>query len=153
MTLQDRIWNRAERYIGIHEIHGEADHPLILWWHKLCHIEDADGVGTDEIPWCSSFVNGVCWDEYAPMTYSARARSWLEIAAPVSVAEAVRGDIVVIKRGKPPQPGPEVIKAKGHVYVFGTAIGERIEGIGGNQGNQVSLASFPIADLLSIRRL
>lgn len=157
MSLQERIFKRAQHYVGaVSEIPGEADHPLILWWHSLCGIDDQPGQATDEIPWCSSFVNGVCWDEDAPMTRSARARSWLTIGSPISLAEAVRGDIAVIKRGPDilKEPGPEVIKHRGHVFVLAGVggVGRRMEGVGGNQGNKVSVASFPLAALLSIRR-
>ena len=69
------LFTRAERYLGITEIPGEDDHPLIRWWHSLTSLGEA----SDEVPWCSSFVNGVCWDERKPRSRSAAARSWLDV--------------------------------------------------------------------------
>ena len=74
-----RLFDHAQRYIGIREVKGEKDHPLIRWWHSLCTI----GEVADEVPWCSSFVNGMAWDLRMPRSRSAAARSWLGIGMAV----------------------------------------------------------------------
>src|SRR5690606_39921274 len=54
-----------------------------------------------------------------PRTNSARARSWLRVGITVPIESATKGwDIVVLKRGQGPQPGPEIINAPGHVGFY-----------------------------------
>jgi uncharacterized protein (TIGR02594 family) len=153
-------FERAERFVGeVSEIRGEGDHPLIQWWHMLCSLGHDQ---PDETPWCSAFVNGIAWDLRLPRSKSARARSWLKVGVPVSLDEArPDSDVVVLKRGPAPQPGPEVIDAQGHVGFF-AGLEERSGGgvarkvvlvLGGNQGNEVSIAAFDASDVLGVRRL
>jgi uncharacterized protein (TIGR02594 family) len=108
----------------------------------------------DETPWCSAFVNGIAWELRLPRSKSARARSWLNVGVPVWINEARPGsDVVVLKRGTGIQPGPEVIEAPGHVGFFAGLQDSRVLVLGGNQGNQVTIASFHLDRLLGIRRL
>lgn len=133
----------AQRYIGIQEIVGDKDHPLIRWWLSLC------GFPTDvhdEVPWCSAFVNGIAWELRLPRSKSAAARSWLNVGTPILIHAAFVGaDIVVLQRGDSP--------TQGHVGFFGGFDGSTIQVLGGNQGDGVSLAPFDISKLLGIRRL
>jgi hypothetical protein len=62
-------------------------------------------------------------------------------------------DVIIIKRGQGEQPGPEVIDAAGHVGFFGGFNKDQVLILGGNQGNSVSLASFPDDQILGIRSL
>ena len=152
-------FERAHRFVGVKELAGSRDHPLIQWWMSLCGY---DLESHDEIPWCSGFVNGVMWDLRLPMSNSAAARSWLKVGEPVDLGDARLGDVVVLKRGYGPQPGPEVIRAQGHVGFFagwaspnpGTQPGPRdLLILGGNQNDSVSVATFPRERVLSIRRI
>ena len=144
-------FDRAQRFIGLAEIPGPTHHPLIQWWHSLC------GLGTDqpdETPWCSAFVNGVMWDLRLPRSKSAAARSWLTVGAAVALSDARPGyDVVILQRGSGSQPGPEVIKAPGHVGLFAGIEPGRVLVLGGNQGDTVSVASFPVSRVLGIRRI
>jgi len=135
------LFDRAQRYLGITEIAGEKDHPLIRWWHSLTTMGEA----TDEVPWCSSFVNGVCWDEKMDRTGSAAARSWLDIGESIELEDAIVGDIVILKRGSNPKSG--------HVGFYAGREGIKIRILGGNQGNTVSIVSFPKTRLLGVRRV
>lgn len=144
------LYSLAQRYIGMAlERQGAADHPLIQWWLSLC------GYGLDvhdEVPWCSAFVNGLAWELRLPRSKSAAARSWLTVGTPVDTP--ICGfDLVVYRRGPAPQPGPEVIQAPGHVNIFGAFDGESVLGIGGNQGNNVSLTRMPKTAVLGYRRI
>ena len=136
-------YSRAERYVGeVYELAGR-EHPLIQWWLSRC------GFGfdvKDEVPWCSAFVNGIAWDLRLPRSKSALARSWLEVGSEVSLLAAKQGfDVVVLKRGGP---------TTGHVGFFSSIVdGDRVSVLGGNQGNAVSVKSFPRSDVLSVRRL
>jgi hypothetical protein len=151
------LWQIGERLVGeVPERTGGGTHPFIAW----CH-ESTLGQGTaDEVPWCSSFVNRLAWCLRMPRSKSAAARSWLAVGIPVSTGEAIAGanDVVILKRGTGTQPGPEVLKAPGHVGIFGgyttTAAGARMVRIlGGNQGDNVSVAEFPAEQVLGIRRI
>lgn len=135
----------AQRYAGIGELAGALQHPLIQWWHSLC------GLGydqPDETPWCSSFVNGICWELRLPRSKSPAARSWLTVGTAIDLMAARPGhDIVVLKRGSNP--------AAGHVgfYAGLNNVARTVELLAGNQGNRVSIAPFPIDHILSVRRL
>mgnify|MGYP001608251214 CR=1 FL=1 len=141
----------AQRYIGVKEISGERNHPLISWWLSLCGFSMDS---PDEIAWCSAFVNGIAWELRLPRSKSAAARSWLAVGIPIEIDRARPGfDVVIFKRGTGIQPGPEVLNAPGHVAFFAGIEGNRVLSFGGNQGNVVSMISLPISDILGVRRL
>ena len=143
-------YDAAQRYVGIKELAGGADHPLIQWWLSLCGFPSDVH---DETPWCSAFVNGIAWQLRLPRSKSASARSWLLVGTPVDVRCASPGsDIVVLKRGDG-QQGPEVLNAPGHVGFFAGFDGDGVLVLGGNQGDAVGLARFPAASILGVRRL
>lgn len=143
----------AMRHIGIRELAGGKDHPLVQWWLSLCGFSlDTP----DETPWCSAFVNGMAWLCRAVRSKSAAARSWLLCGQPIALKDATPGwDVVILKRGSGEQPGADVIKAPGHVGFFAGLEdgGRKVVLLGGNQGNAVSLARFDVADILGVRRL
>mgnify|MGYP003575276236 CR=1 FL=1 len=148
--IETTAFDQAQRYIGVREIAGEKDHPLIRWWLSLCSIQEAH----DEIPWCSAFVNGIAWELRLPRSKSAAARSWLQVGAALHIAEAEPGfDVVVLKRGTGGQPGPDVIAAPGHVGFFAGLEHGQVLVLGGNQGDEVNVSPFPAERILGIRRL
>jgi uncharacterized protein (TIGR02594 family) len=132
----------AQRYIGVKELSGTHNHPLISWWLSLCYYSlDAP----DEIPWCSAFVNGIAWELRLPRSKSAAARSWLNVGIPVFMHDARVGDIVIFKRNDNP--------AQGHVGFYAGIEGSNVIILGGNQSNSVCLAKFPQGDVLGVRRI
>jgi uncharacterized protein (TIGR02594 family) len=143
----------ARRFIGMEELTRKGeDHPFIQWGHMICGL----GSNTpDEIPWCSSFANAVAEVLDLPRSKSAAARSWLLIGDQVELHDARPGfDVVVLKRGRDPQPGPEVTSgAAGHVGFFAGTVGRDVLVVGGNQGDAVTEQRFPQAQILGIRRL
>ncbi len=148
----------AQRYIGIHEIGGNKDHPLILWWLSLC---EAPWATHDEVPWCSAFLNGIAWELRLPRSKDLRARSWLNVGTPVLRSETevrVGFDVAILKRAGTDglgggEPGPEVIEHPGHVGLVASLDYNAIWLLGGNQSNSVSLATFKPQRILGIRRL
>lgn len=143
-------FDRAQRFVGeVLERPGKLDHPLVQWWLSRCGFSlDTP----DETPWCSAFVNGICWDLRLPRSKSAAARSWLAIGKPVALIDARPGyDVVIIKRGTGTQPGPEVIAAQGHVGFFAGLEGKNILILGGNQNNAITVAPFAVSRLLGVR--
>jgi len=141
------LFDLASRYVGIHEIAGNADHPLIQWWLSLCGFPTTVH---DEVAWCSAFVNGMAWELRLKRSKSAAARSWLTVGTAVALRDAVAGyDVVVLRRGTEPQPGPDVLAAPGHVGLY-AGPGNIL---GGNQGNGVCVEPFDESRLLGVRRL
>lgn len=161
-------YDLAQRFIGeIRELPGNQEHPYIQWAHSLC------GLGSetpDSVPWCSSFANAIAWTLRLPRSKSAAARSWLSVGIPIpTLSEARVGyDVVILNRGGPQDaklPGP------GHVGFYagiengpvpmmeGVEVGPVLIApkyvllLAGNQGNTVSVAHFPISQILGIRRL
>jgi uncharacterized protein (TIGR02594 family) len=147
----------AEVFIGEREVGGGLDNPLIMAMLRT----DNQWPEHDEVPWCSAFVNFVCKLLRLPRSKSLLARSWLGVGRPVQLLEACVGfDIVVLKRGADPQPGPEDHSAPGHVgFYAGHASHTRhhvrgyVDVLGGNQGDTVKISRYKTSDILSIRRL
>lgn len=140
----------AERFIGLKEAKGPTSNAHVLAMLQL----DAGWVTNDETAWCSAFVNYIAWMLRLPRSKNLSARSWLAVGRPIPLEDARSGfDIVIFKRGEGTQPGPEVLDAPGHVAFFGSVEGERVWVVGGNQGDQVSLASFLVSRVLGVRRL
>lgn len=143
----------AERYIGRKEVSGAINDPAIMHWLKLDH----DWPHCDEVPWCSAFVNWVCWLMKLPRSKSLMARSWLTVGE--RILYPCRGrkgwDVAVFKVGKLPQPGSKILDAPGHVGFFLSydQNKKRVFVLGGNQRNQVSVGGMSESRLLGIRRL
>lgn len=147
MHLAYRI---AHKFLGMKEVDGATSNPQILAMLRL----DASWVQDDQTAWCSAFVNYCCWLADLPRSRSLAARSWLTVGQSIPLTDALIGDVVVLSRGKLPQPDASVIAAPGHVgFFFGYDGNANIMLLGGNQGNVVSAAKFPKSRILGIRRL
>jgi uncharacterized protein (TIGR02594 family) len=149
-TIEITAFDLAQRYVGVGEVAGSASNPQILAMLRL----DQEWPEGDDVPWCSAFMNYIAWLLRLPRSKSLRARSWLLVGRPLSLEEAAAGfDVVILKRGKSNQPGPDVIEAPGHVGLFAGREGNRILVLGGNQSDAVNVKGFPANRLLGIRRL
>lgn len=143
------LYDLAQRFVGLREESGPRNNGFIVWAHSLCGLDAAD-----EVPWCSAFVNALAWMLDLPRSKSSAARSWLTVGTPISLSAANLGyDVVIFKRGAEPQPGPEVLKAPGHVALFCAVEGDQVLVLGGNQGDAVSISRYPVANVLGVRRL
>lgn len=142
------LYHHASQFLGLSEIPGHKDHPWIVWAHSLCGL-----AASDETAWCSSAMNAWAFGCGLERSKSAAARSWLKVGQTVAIADEDRGDVVILKRGDGPQPGPEILKAPGHVGIFVEYQGDRVLLLGGNQRNKVSFETFAVKDILGIRRL
>jgi uncharacterized protein (TIGR02594 family) len=146
-------WDIAERFVGLKEIPGtKKDDHQIMAMLKL----DDEWPEDDEVPWCSAFVNYVAWLLRLPRSKSLRARSWLQVGVPIDhmMAQPKRGfDVVILKRGAGTQPDATNLTAPGHVGFFAGTAYMTVSLLGGNQGNAVSVATYPSDRILGVRRL
>lgn len=129
----------AESQLGVSEIPGPKHNKTILDYHKETSLK----ASSDEVPWCSSFVNWVMEKAGVTGTNSARARSWENWG--VEIFPPLFGAVVVLSRGRN--------QALGHVGFFmGYVAGnKRINVLGGNQSNKVSITSFPVSRIVGFR--
>lgn len=134
-------YDLAARFIGLKETPGVASNPQVL---AMLRVDDAWPTG-DDVPWCSAFVNYVCWLLDLPRSKKLNARSWLTVGQAVPLSEAQRGDVVVLSRGSNP--------AQGHVGFFDHVDRYGIWLLGGNQSDAVNVSAFPTSRLLGVCRL
>ena len=149
MEAAARMFKMAHKFLGLTEIAGTTHNPAIVAMLQL----DAKWVEDDETSWCSAFINFIAWLCDAERSKSLAARSWLLVGRSIPLTDAMLGDVVVLTRGKLPQPDASVIKANGHVALYAGQDEATVQLLGGNQGNKVSIASFPKSRILGIRRL
>lgn len=148
--LEMTAYDIAQRFAGVSEVDGSTSNPHILAMLRL----DNTWPEGDHVPWCSAFMNYVAWILRLPRSKSLRARSWLLIGRPVALEHAEIGfDVVILKRGKGNQPGPEIIEAPGHVGFFAGIEGSKVLILGGNQSDTVNISHYPANHILGIRRL
>lgn len=126
-----------EMETGVDEIPGPQHNPRILEYHQSTTLRATD----DETPWCSSFVNWCMEQAGHPGTRSALARSWLAWGRPLE--EPRKGCVVVLQRGQHP--------TQGHVGFLHGRERDRLLVLGGNQGDQVNIRSYPADRLLGYR--
>ena len=140
--IRTNLYEVASRFMGTREIAGATHSPQIM---AMLHL-DAQWPSEDEVPWCSAFINYVCWVLGVPRSKSLAARSWLAVGRPVTLEEAEKGnDIVVFNRGTNP--------AQGHVAFFSELRDEHVFVLGGNQGDAVTVTSYPRSRVIGVRRL
>ena len=115
-------------------------------------IKEIMGVDPVQTQWCAAFVNMILLENDLPQSSSVSrhpltARSFLLWGEKVD--EPIQGDILVFERGNSGW--------QGHVafYVSETVIDGHLyyNVLGGNQGDAVTIDSYPSYKLLGIRRL
>jgi uncharacterized protein (TIGR02594 family) len=139
-----------EKADGVHEIHGREHSARVIEYHKTTRLR----ASSDEIAWCSSFVNWAFVRSGIRGTDSARARSWLFWGQQIecSLEFAPFGAVVIFQRGAGEQPGPNVLDAPGHVgFLYGTDALGSVLVLGGNQSNAVSIRPYSASQVLGIR--
>ncbi len=127
-------WLRlAYSYLGLREIPGPRHNADVVgFWERLgLHFRD------DETPWCAGFVNAMIKDAGLPITpsYRAAALGWRWSGYGTRLPGPALGAVMSITR--PGRPG------SGHMtFVAGKDSHGRIMGLGGNQGNAVSINPY-----------
>lgn len=131
----------ARSYIGTTEGPGPADNPVIM---EMYASVGHDWVEHDSVAWCAAFV-GHCFEKAGiRSTRQLTARSYLDWGVPIEVTEAKKGDIGVIPRG--------TSRWQGHVFFIDRIEDGWVWGLGGNQGDAVTVKRYPVAKLLGVRR-
>ena len=130
----------ARSKLGIHEIPGRKANSFIVECLESTTIGRPENK-SDETPWCSAFANRVMQLSGYQGTNSAWARSWLDWGQEPSDAEFGEGVVVVLERGP----------HSGHVGFLEDWDADRIKLLGGNQGNAVGFAWFPMSRVLGYR--
>jgi uncharacterized protein (TIGR02594 family) len=135
----------ARSKLGIHEIPGPRANAFIVECLKSTTIGKPENQ-SDETPWCSAFANRIMQLAGIKGTNSAWARSWLDWGREPTDDEFGEGVIVILERG------PD----SGHVgflvdWEYSQVGGDKVKLLGGNQGDAVSLAWFPMDRVLGYR--
>jgi uncharacterized protein (TIGR02594 family) len=135
------VLEAAGEYLGLQEWPGAKHNPqIVAMFDAVGHT----GHG-DETAWCAAFVGAVLASLGLPHTGKLNARSYQTYGASVKPQDARPGDIVVLWRGSPNS-------WQGHVGFFVRYDGDRVVMRGGNQGNKVSDAPYPVGQIIAIRR-
>ncbi|MES2497130.1 MAG: TIGR02594 family protein [Pseudomonadota bacterium] len=129
------IWmDYARSLIGIREVPGPANSPIIARWLKGLKAWWTD----DATPWCGVFVGHVLQNAGMPIAkHWYRAKDWLNWGRPCQPAV---GAVCVLDR-----------QGGGHVFFVTKVSTKFVWGIGGNQGDAVSEAKFDRARVLGFR--
>jgi|GEM_PF-1164548 len=128
---------KQEMEAGVAEIAGDEHNPRILEYHQTTTLKADD----DEKAWCSAFINWCVEMTGVKGSGSAAARSWLQWG--FRLMNPRLGCVVVFSRGRNP--------AHGHVgFYVGEADG-KVMVVGGNQGDQVSVAGYAKDRVLGYR--
>lgn len=140
-----KLIETALKYYGLTEQTTEAKNsPTIVKWLQYL----LPWAKTDEVAWCSAFVNGVAmeagFEHFDKGHGSALARMWLHKGTVVE--QPILGDVVVLWRGSKDA-------VTGHVGFFIRETENYIYILGGNQSNQVNITPFSKTRLLGYRRL
>ena len=129
----------ARSDLGIEEIAGPKANPRIMQYYRAA---GANWAKDDAVPWCGAAMAAwVSSAGYPVPAEAARARAWLDWGTPLE--QPRKGAVAVLKRGADPNAG--------HVCLYLEDRGDRILVIGGNQGDAVSITSFPKRDVLGYR--
>lgn len=145
---------------GVTEIRGQADNKRILEYLACCPVAPGEP-DHDEIPWCAAFVGWCLKKANYPYTRKRNARSYLDYGVPLQAprfgclvifsADArgpASGHVAFYAESKPPAPPPPPITP---------GLAPRLvpppmhKVYGGNQGNMVRVAPYPVSRVLGYR--
>ena len=127
MATEPDWLTRARNYIGVREVPGKGDAPIIQQWLRRLGAWWSD----DATPWCGTFVATVMRDSgYAIPKHWYRAKAWLDWGLELESPRV--GCIVVYER-----------TGGGHVgFILGKDRDYRLLTLGGNQADSVNVMAF-----------
>ena len=138
------VYDAAHAYLGLKEYPGAEHNPQVI---KDFATVGHGWVQDDETPWCAAFVGARLAECGMKGTGKLNARSYETWGEGVAFEDVQKGDVCVFWRKN--KAGPY-----GHVAFFDSYDEESntIRVLGGNQGNAVSVAKYPYARLIALRR-
>lgn len=120
------LYATAKQYIGM----TERGHRKSL--RKML------GVDPVRVQWCGAMMAFVARKAgYKPPVGANVAASWARFGRAVSLKQAKRGDVVVLR---------------GHVTVFTKLVKGKICGVGGNQSNAIKESCYRTSRVIAVRR-
>ena len=129
-SVEAGTYTIAKRYMGLHERKHTGK------------LRKYIGVNPRSTPWCGAFVATVSKraGKRVPSGH-LRAANWKRIGKGVSLKNARKGDLVIIrtKRGH-------------HVGFYAGRKNGRVQVLGGNQSNMVKISNFRAGNVQSVRR-
>jgi len=139
---QTQAYQLALKDLGTWEWDKGHNPKVVRYFHDVGH----EWVQDDETAWCAAFVGAMLKRAGMAHTGKLDARSYLDWGEEVPLSQAQEGDLVVFWRESPDS-------WKGHVgfFVGRTRIGH-IRVLGGNQSDQVNIATYSDDRLLGVRR-
>lgn len=154
------LYSIASRFRGLEEKDGPESNPMVLAMLKLQRstpsVARFDGwPPTDSVPWCGAAIGFFCHAlGYDVPVQHLRARSWLTVGDVVEPRLAIpfADDIVIIARDGSPVD-ETVLDAPGHVGIYCGQLGEKVAVYGGNQGDRLCEAAYPLDQVIGYRRL
>jgi len=130
----------ARQEEGVAETPGPGDNPRVVEYLKSTSLGSPDNQN-DETPWCSAFLNWCIEQAGLKGTNSAWARSWLNWGREPETDEEYQGCICILERGT----------NSGHVGFLVDWDDDRVQLLGGNQGDRVCRAWFDNDRVLGYR--
>ncbi len=134
--------------VGLVEWEGRrrTDGPNIKLVNRI-KVATGNSIDTRKVPWCAFWIGTTLEESGMKSTKSGMARSYLKWGRQIELDDAKPGDVVVTWRGKHDDG------VTGHVfYYLGRTPDGGILGLGGNQGDSVSVQAFATTKLLGVRR-
>ena len=146
MNEEDLINNYKLSSIALQEYNtlefkGAKHNPEVVKYSK-----EFGGNGTDEMAWCSAFMNWCAKEAGLERTNKLNARSWLSVGTPIDEDELQMGDVVILWR-------ESRNSWKGHVGLFMRKTNKHLYLLGGNQNNRVKISKYGKYRVLGYRRL
>lgn len=140
--MTEPIWlANARADLGIKEVPGRNANSRILQYYADAGHPEID---SDEVSWCGAFVAAhLKRCGYPIVAEPLVARNWRKYGEPLGKDNPRVGAIAVFWRESPNS-------WKGHVGIIVSWTKNTIKVLGGNQGNGVSIQSFPRSQLLEI---
>lgn len=137
--MSDQSWiAEARKYLGTKELPGaqQNNQVILSFWKDI----EQGGIKDDETAWCAAFVGAMFELSGIRSTRCGLARSYLQWG--VALAKPVAGCVAVFGR-----PGAAW---SGHVgFILGRNAAGRLVVLGGNQDDQVMVATFPESMVLA----
>ena len=130
----DVAWGEWEQT----EFPGEHANSRIVEYHSHTSLK----ASSDEVAWCSAFMN-YCMDKAGLKgTNLANAKSWLDWGVPATLDDI--HCVVVLWRDTPSSPS-------GHVAILLGKTDDKVFLLGGNQDNKVCVKAYPRSRVIGCR--